>query len=59
MRDLAILERAVLHRGQQVLEPEQLPRIELVPEDERHLALEGAVAYLMKETMQFAGRGEL
>ena len=52
VQDLALLERAVLHRRQEMAQPAERSagqvRVELVPEHERQLALQGDVADLVE-----------
>jgi hypothetical protein len=52
VQDLALLERAVLHRRQEMAQPAERGagqvRVELVPEHERQLALQGDVADLVE-----------
>ncbi len=57
--DLPLLERSVLHRGEEVAQPAEVlaagVAVELVPEDEGELAPQARVAHLMERVGQVGG----
>ncbi len=56
---LALPERSILHRREQILQPLVLARVELVPEDDRRSATEDLVPDLMQGIGQLLGSMEL
>ncbi len=59
MRDLRFLEPAILHGGQQVLQPHVFLRVELVPEDHRRDPAEDTVADLVQRADEVLRAGKL
>jgi hypothetical protein len=57
--DLALQEAAVLHRGEQILQPVEVAAVELVPEHQRGAPLQGAITHLVKGADQHARIVEL